>query len=84
MYVVGDPMGGGAGGGQPTTVPIPPDLQKFLKQIFDAVKTIYIQQVDFAEDKTVTTHVSATSGLGSGGTGGGSTGGGGGGTGGEF
>ncbi len=67
MFVVSDAAGGGggSGGGQPTTVPIPPDLQKTLKQIFDAVKTIYIQQTDFAEDKTSTTHVSATSGLGS-------------------
>jgi hypothetical protein len=62
MFIVTDATG--TGGGQPGTVPIPPELQKTLKQIFDAVKTIYIQQVQYAEDKTATTHVSATSGLG--------------------
>ena len=54
------------GSGQPTTVPIPPDLQRTLKQIFDAVKTIYIQSIEYAEDKSSITHVSATAGVGSG------------------
>ena len=66
MYVVNNSSNGG---GQPTTIPIPPELQKSLKQIFDAVKTTYTQQSEIAEDKTATTHVSATSGLtGSGGS----------------
>lgn len=83
MFVVTDATGG-SGGGQPTTIPIPAELQKTLKQIFDAVKTIYVQQVQYADDKTATTHVSATSGLGSGGTGGSGGSGGSGGEGGGF
>jgi FecR protein len=71
MFVVGNNSGGTGGGSQPATVPIPPALQQELKKIFDAVKTTYTpENIQFAEDKTATTHVSATAGLGSGGSGG--------------
>ncbi len=71
MYVVGNNAGGS---GQPTTVTIPPELKQTLKQIFDSVKTTYTpENIQYAEDKTVTTHVSATSGLSSNSGGGGSS-----------
>jgi hypothetical protein len=68
MYVPGDPSSGG--GGQPQTVPIPPALSQLLRQTLVQLKTIFVQQVDFAVDNNNTTHASAVSGLGSGGNGG--------------
>lgn len=74
MYVpaTGGGNGGGNGGGQPVTIPIPAELQKILKETFAAVKTTLFQQVDFAQDDTSITHVSAVSGLSSSGNNGGS------------
>ena len=68
MFVPGymPATGGGAGGtgsgsGSPSTLPIPPELAKVLGEIFDALKTVYIQTVNVAGDDT-TTHVSTTTG----------------------
>jgi hypothetical protein len=53
---------GGTGGGQPSATPIPPEVLKTLAQVFDALKTIFIERVSVATDNT-TTHVSAVSGV---------------------
>ena len=53
-----------------TTSPIPIQLNQTLKEIFTALKMIYIQVVDFTYDHT-DCHVSSTSGKGKGGGGGG-------------
>lgn len=77
---------GGQGGGNQNPVPITPELLKELAQIFDALKTIFIERINVAGDDT-TTHVSAVSGVGPNGTplgGGGNGGDGGGDNGGDF
>ena len=63
------------GGGQPSTSPIPPELAKVLSQVFDALKTVYIQSISVANDNTVT-HTSSIGGGGVGNSGGNNSGGG--------